>query len=297
MLNRIKEEYAGIHGARDRTEENAQVGKPACVTTKCVRQVLEKDERLGGTVGLWENYGNVNGSNELKDAQVAALLGTQHYGDAQVEKFAALAGETATHTGHGNALEYGSDVADEYLGHMREDQVMQAALRFARGDTGALVFARTSALRDDLPVVGSGKILRSWSKVYTQVAQTARRLRGREFTVSDVAEHVDASRRQIQRALNEFTDAGYVEKHETGEGVANSFERVSSPGAGEVDVGEVDAEPALNRDSSRLDISYTVNVGVPGLRDPSLPAKGALTSALPSPDGSRDALAEGDPPE
>jgi hypothetical protein len=65
-----------------------------------------------------------------------------------VEQFAALAGEsvdTDRDAGRGGALEYVSHAADESFTHMRDDQTMQAVLRFARVDSGATVIAGMSA--------------------------------------------------------------------------------------------------------------------------------------------------------
>ena len=263
-----------------------------------VRRTDVLQERLDGVVGGWDNYGNIKGANDLGDTNLAALLGCQHYGDAAVERFAAFAGEDVEHLGRGNALEYGSEVGDAFLGHMREDQVMQAVLRFARGGSGAVVFAHTSALRSDLPVVGRGEVMRTWSEGAKAVAEELRKVRDEEVTAGGVAEGLDLSTKHVRRLLNEFANAGYVEKRETGEGLANGYASAKDPGAGEVEINaEVDAETLRTPDERGSSIYYTVNVRVPGLNDPDLPSKRSRKANLPAPNARDAALVEGDPPE
>ena len=270
LLEAIAEEYAGIDAPRTREDRPTTVGKPAAVTTKGVRNLLEEDPRLDDVVGTWEHYGNHTGSNDLGDHRLAALLGSQHYGDHAIERFAALAGEsvdTSREAGRGVDLSYGG-IGDAYLAHMREDQTMQAILRFARGDSGATVVARTSALREDLPVVGRAQVVETWSDVAADVAAAYRRLGGR-FTVADVLEEVEASKRHVRRVLGELADAGYVDLVDSGAGRANVYERASDPGAGEVALPDRDesVEPAGEAGRGSHTEYYTWNVRVSGVNE------------------------------
>ncbi|MFY4815027.1 hypothetical protein ACOJIV_20380 [Haloarcula sp. AONF1] len=266
LLEAIAEEYAGIDAPRQRGEEAVEVGRPAAITTKAVREVLEGDARLDDVVAEWDHYGNVTGSNDLGAHRLAAVLGSQHYGDDAIERFCALAGEevdTERDGAWGSELDYGSELANTYLKHMREDQTTQAILRFARGDSGATVVARTSALRDDLPVVGRGQVVETWSDTAAKVAREYRRLGG-EFTIADVADAVDVSRRQVRRVLAELTDAGYIRRVDGGDGLANVYEPAAEPGAGEVDLPERDDAVAAQPGRSSLNQYYTWNVRVFG---------------------------------
>ncbi|RLM62552.1 hypothetical protein [Halorubrum sp. Atlit-26R] len=266
LLEAIAEEYAGIDAPRQRGEEAVEVGRPAAITTKAVREVLEGDARLDDVVAEWDHYGNVTGSNDLGAHRLAAVLGSQHYGDDAIERFCALAGEevdTEREGAWGSELDYGSDLANTYLKHMREDQTTQAILRFARGDSGATVVARTSALRDDLPVVGRGQVVETWSDTAAKVAREYRRLGG-EFTIADVADAVDVSRRQVRRVLVELTDAGYIRRVDGGDGLANVYEPAAEPGAGEVDLPDRDDAVAAQPGRSSLNQYYTWNVRVFG---------------------------------
>lgn len=289
LLQEVANEFTGI-SLGERNELPTSVGSPACITTKCVRDELEEDERLDDVVSEWSNYGAVTGDNDLGNHRLAALLGSQHYGDHTVEKIAALAGEEVERAGRGGTLEYGSPVADTYLKHMREDQVMQAALRFTRGESGAVVFARTSALRRDLPVVGEAQVVRSWSDTAQRVASAWKAHRGEQFTVSDIVDDVDVSRRQVRRVLNEFASAGYLTKHEDGR--ANEYDPAATPTAGVVDL--PGADPASDPDTGRIDTYYTGNVWVDSENVGGESPIRAAGSTLPAPD---DALAaESGPP-
>ncbi|MUW14787.1 hypothetical protein GJ633_09010 [Halorubrum sp. CBA1125] len=289
LLEAIAEEYAGIDAPRERGGEPVTVGRPAAITTKSVREVLENDERLDDVVSTWENYGNVKGSNELGSQQLAAILGCQHYGDHEIERFAALAGEevdTDRGTGRGADLAYGSELADAYLRHMREDQTMQAILRFARGDSGATVVARTSALREDLPTVGRAQVAETWSETATTIARHYRTL-GREFTTADVREAVDVGPRQVRRVLAELADAGYIRRVEEAPGRATTYERVDEPGAGEVELPDR-GEAVAATGHTATNVPYTWNVRVfggettPSAGDPASPTR--VTHAPPAPD-------------
>ena len=290
VVQEIAEEFAGVYGAGDRDDEPATVGNPAVITTKCVRQVLERDDRLDKSVAAWENFGNVTGDNGLGEHTLATILGTQHYGDYAVEKMAALAGEKVTRSGYGMTLDYDSGVANAYLKHMREDQAMQAILRFTRGDTGAVVFAHTAALRPDLPVVGRGQVVQSWSDTAATVAREWKR-HGDQFTVSDVAEAVDVSRRQVRNVLDDFAQAGYLDKHHTGDGLANEFAPQGAPSAGEVSLPELEID--IDPETSRMGIYYTSNFRVIGLNDGKRLLGEPPGSELPAP----QTAVRGDPPD
>jgi DNA-binding transcriptional ArsR family regulator len=290
LLEALAEEYSGVEAPRTRDDAPTTVGSAAVITTKGVRQVLEADSRLDDTVAAWDHYGNVTGDNDLAEHRLAAVLGTQHYGDDAVEKFAALAGETvdtSREDGRGAALDYGSELANEYLAHMREDTTMQAVLRFARGEGGgATVVARTSALREDLPVDAEGQVVETWSDTATEIARRWRAL-GERFTVADVADAVDVSRRQVRRVLDELDEAGYVDKTETGEGLANEYEGLEQPGAGEAELPDRDEAVASTGEPGHTaygDI-HTWNVRVRGGE-----------TAVPPPREPTPARARGAPP-
>lgn len=299
LLESLADEYSGIEAPRSRDGAVDTVGKPAAITTKGVREVLEADSRLDDVVAEWENYGNITGANDLGEHRLAAILGSQHYGDDAIERFCALAGEevdTDRSGGRGAALDYDSDLANTYLKHMRDDQTMQAILRFARGDSGATVVARTAALRADLPVIGRGQVVETWSDTATKIARRYRRLGG-EFTVADVADAVDVTKRQVRRVLAELVEAGYLRRVSEADGQASTFEpaAASQPGAGEVDLPARDGVIAAEGGRSPHSEYYTWNVRVWQVTEADSPLERAdHTGTLGAPPA--PATVEADPP-
>jgi hypothetical protein len=167
---------------------------------------------------------------------------------------------------------------------MCEDQVMQAALRFARGDSGAIVFAHTAALREDLPVVGERQVIKSWYETATTIAREWQRAPGESFTAADVADAVDVTNRQVRRVLAEFVDAGYLERHDPGEGLANEYTERDTPGAGEVSFeGGLTPSDTASPGQASFDEVYTANVRVAGVKSSRLPCTQGCGSQLPAP--------------
>jgi hypothetical protein len=237
LTKAINNEYAGTRLRRDTVTATS---KPGVITTKKVEQEIE--DRIADDIAAIDHYGNVTGSNALGALNLGIVLGCRHFGDAVVEKWAALAGETVRRSGHGDTLDYDSATGNTFLRHMREDQTLQAVLRFGRDKEGAVVFAHTAALAESLPVVGDGAVVKAFSKNTKAVARAAKTHRGQEFEVSDIADDVDCDRRTVQRALNELTELGYLAKRETKNGLANGFRSVegAEPGVGKAELPTLD---------------------------------------------------------
>jgi hypothetical protein len=235
LVKSVAEEYAATQLRQDTLTATT---KPGVITTKKARAEIE--DRIEDDVAAVDHYGNVTGSNALGELNLGTVLGCRHFGDAVVEKWAALAGETVQRSGKGSDLEYDSETANTFLKHMREDQTLQAILRFGRDKEGAVVFAHTAALAESLPVVGEGAVVRAFSKATKAVTRAAEMYRGQEFTVGDVADAVECSQRTVRRVLNEHTELGYLEKRETKTGLANEFRTVEQPGDGEIELPDLD---------------------------------------------------------
>lgn len=254
---------------------------PGIITTKKVRQEIE--DRLEDTADVIDHYGNVTGSNALGECNLGVVLGSRHYGDEPIEKWAALAGEEVTRTGHGGDLNYGSPVANALLDHMREDETMQAILRFGRDEGGAIVFAHTAALRDDLPVVGVGATVQAYSQNAQDIARAAKKYRRQRFTVGDLADDVDCHRRTIRRVLSEFADLGYLKRDEIKAGVANEYQLRDDPGFGEADLPNVEVA-AGTPDKTVIGQYYTWAVRVGGDESLRPRTKWDNSVILPAPD-------------
>jgi hypothetical protein len=239
LTEEVSKEFAATQLRRDTVTATS---KPGVITTKKVRKEIES--RIEDDVAAVDHYGNITGSNALGALNLGIVLGCRHFGDAVVEKWAAFASESiAEHTDHGADLDYGSETANTFLKHMREDQTLQAILRFGRDKEGAVVFAHTSALAESLPVVSEGGVIKAFSQSKKEVARAAKQFRGHEFTGTDVFEREDVtcSRRSVQRALNELADAGYLAKRETKDGIADEFRASGQePGVGKAELPELD---------------------------------------------------------
>jgi hypothetical protein len=241
LVEEVSGEYAATRLRRDTVTATS---KPGVITTKKVRAEIE--DRIEDDVAAVDHYGNITGSNALGALNLGIVLGCRHFGDAVVEKWAALAGETANvqrANGRGVDLDYESETANTFLKHMREDQTLQAILRFGRDKEGAVVFAHTAALAESLPVVSEGGVIKAFSQSKKEVARAAKQFRGDEFTGTDVFadENVTCSRKSVQRGLNELAEAGYLDKQETKNGIADEFRASGEePGVGEAELPDLD---------------------------------------------------------
>ena len=242
LVQEIAEKFAATQLRQDTLTATT---KPGVITTKKVEQEIAS--RIEDDIAAIDHYGNITGSNALGELNLGAVLGCRHFGDAVIEKWAAFAGESVYRAGHGADLNYDSATANTYLKHMREDQTLQAILRFGRDQEGAVVFAHTTALSESLPIVADGAVVKAFSKSKRAVTRAARQYRGQQFAVSDIAPEVDCDKRTVRRALNEFADLGYLAKRETKNGLANSYRTTEEPGVGEADLPDLD-EPFTSAD-------------------------------------------------
>mgnify|MGYP000096551984 CR=1 FL=1 len=284
LVRAVAEDYGA---GRLRRDTLTSTSKPGVITTKVVRQEIEGE--IEDDISAIDHYGNVTGSNAMGELNLGVVLGCQHFGDYTVEKWAALAGEQVSRTGRGEALDYGCQTGNTYLKHMRQDQTLQAILRFGRDEEGAIVFAHTAALHDDLPVVGDGAVVRAFSESTQEVARAAQQFRDQEFTVSDLVDTVDCSRRTVRRVLAELSEMGYLERHDAGEGLANEYHTIDEPGVGDVELPTTDAPgPQPGGDDQpgqdTLEQYYTWFVRVPSPQDEDRSQHGVGTATLPAPD-------------
>jgi hypothetical protein len=272
---------------------------PAVVTTKTVENYLK--ERDDAPAAEWAHYGDLTGSERLADHDVAALLGCQHWGDAVVERWAALAGEQVHRTGHGTGLSYGSPVADDALGLMRDDQVFQALLRFGRAAASDVtVYAHTGCLRDDAPVVGRGEVVRTYSETAQAVAETAAGFTGRwtradlqaQLTQRDDAADLATSDSRLRGILRDLRQRGYVEAVDESPGQATVYGDATPSGPGEAAVPDADGG---GPGETPPQYTYTWSHRVRGGDNGATRGLGGGRATLPSPDTAAAAV-EGDPP-
>ena len=120
LVQSVAEEYVATQLRQDTLTATT---KPGVITTKKARAEIEG--RIENDIAAVNHYGNVTGLNALGELNLGAVLGCRHFGDAVVEKWAALAGETVQRSGKGSDLECGSETANTFLKHMCEDQTLQ----------------------------------------------------------------------------------------------------------------------------------------------------------------------------
>lgn len=237
LVDAVADQYGQHQLAQDRLTTTSA---PAVVTTKKVEDYVGGDLVDAGAARV-DHYGDLIGSNRLDEHSVGVILGAEHYGHDAAEKWALLAGEEFEATGHGTDLDYTSDAANALLRRMRDDQVMQSIMRFGRDEEGAVVFAHTAALREDLPVVEDGDVAEAWTQNQQAIAKAAADRQGQPFDVASVAEDddVDCHRRTVRRVLNQFADLGYLQADR---GHATEYSVEADPGTGQVDL---DTTPEL----------------------------------------------------
>lgn len=228
LIRAVANEYGAGRLRRDTLKS---ASKPGVITTKVVRQEIEGE--IEDDISAIGYYGNVTGSNAMGELNLGVVLGCQHFGDYTVEKWAALAEEQVSRSGRGEGLDYGCPTGNTYLKHMRQDQAPQSILGDGRDEEGAIVFAHTAALNEDLTVVGDGAVVRAFSESTQEVARAAQQFRDQEFTVSDLVDTVDCSRRTVRRGLAELSEMGYLERHDAGEGLANEYNTIDERGVGD----------------------------------------------------------------
>jgi hypothetical protein len=224
---------AVVEAAAD--EYAPQVGDdPAVVTTLKAEHAASDRFEAAGADSV-DHYGDLKGSNRLGDQRLGVLLGCQHHGHGAVERAAAFAHQDATPTSRGIDQSYGPEVGDAYLRYMWHDSVMQAALRFGRDPEidETVVVAHTAALRDDLPVVAEGDVVKTYSAGEKRVAEAVADLRG-SFTTADVRERLpgDPNPRSVRWQLAALVEAGHLDRTETPNGVATQFSDPEAPSAG-----------------------------------------------------------------
>jgi hypothetical protein len=213
--------------------------------------ILELDEEgrvVDGLVSSAKHYGNVLGSNEFDDTRVGAVIGSNHYGDGYIAKWAAYAGESVP-TGDdarpdgqkGTDLSYGP-FGDDVLTHMREHDTLQAAMRFGRDGNGAVVYVHTDTLPEWVPVAGEGRVVATWSDGMRSVLQALEDLDS--ATTAEIVAHpaVDVGRRQVFDHLETLRERGVLSRQQDPEDGRRV--RWSGDGLHRVnDHGDVELEP------------------------------------------------------
>lgn len=202
--------------------------KPGLVTTTTAMSLFEQDDLLdefdlrppeeddGRQHSIY--YGNLLGSNKYKNKSVGYVSGSTNYGDGFVEQWATYIGEEATLPDR-DANENWADVESgiegsvRFLTHMRENQTLQAIMRFGRQGNGCTVYVNTSAVPDWIEFdreIRARKVSNRMGEVVVGIMDLEN-----PFTISDVADSplVDVSKRTVKRSMRTLTERELIEKH------------------------------------------------------------------------------------
>jgi hypothetical protein len=208
-------EYVNIQSDGALLDEIESIhGEQAGVITTSTAESEYKSAEQSLAIAETKHYGNVLGSNEFAEKRVGAVIGSNHYGDNFVKKWAAYSGEVAEREGKGTDLEYG-DFGNQVLQHMREHDTLQAAMRYGRDGNGAVVYVHTNTLPDwveDNALAGEGRVLKTWSKGMRSVIDALEVLESP--TTEDVADYpgVDIGRRQVFEHLETLRGKGVLSR-------------------------------------------------------------------------------------
>jgi hypothetical protein len=205
----------GINAQRDgallRAISQRYGEKPALITSKKAEDI-HGQQGISGEVSTTRHYGNLKGSNQLKEKELGVVIGSTHYGPKFVRKWAALSCMPVGSPQPGTSGSMRS-IEEEILKHMREHQVLQAILRFGRDKNGATVFVHTNAIPDWVPVINS--------VISSILPHTENRLGVinalRSFDQPSTSEirgypDVNCSQQQVRNILNDLQSRGFVEK-------------------------------------------------------------------------------------
>lgn len=174
-------------------------GKKGVISSKRGLRDLERESNLVSDRET-SYYGNLLGSNGLSDVDVGVILGSPHYGDPWVKKWASLAGIAAESNDEGGLDKSYGEFGDEVLQHMREHRVLQALFRFARQGEGATVYVDTVALPDWVPVVAAPDAtdINTRSPAELHIIESLKRLdEGRTREIAEEAGHASRTVRSV----------------------------------------------------------------------------------------------------
>lgn len=213
-------DLAFIEGVADK-----ECRTPALLSSKeAIRQYESKGLReITDTI---EHYNRLKGMNRFGTERLGIVLGNPHPGDDEIEKWAALAGESAKRkevNGEpvtGDATDYGS-FGNEVMHTLIHDEVLQAAMRFGReredGVRGATVYLHTSALPSWLPVEKQIPRIQAWLTEKDGMRDTIEAIRSLEKTrdetwkATDLYDRTSISNRHVRNRLDNLAEEGYIE--------------------------------------------------------------------------------------
>lgn len=209
--------------------------RPALITSKIALEKYEENG-LSEIVGETEHYGNLKGSNKFANTRVGIVAGSPHYGDDYIKRWSALAGESAQRgydkdgiSLKGMAQDFG-DYGNRILHGMRENEVLQAILRFGRDGGGATVYVHTAALPEWVKRDEAVPKIWPWSPGMHQVLEAVKESGDQEWRTGDVTSRVSVSEQQVRTHLHTLSKFGFISYRQEGRGYTWSDESLSEIG-------------------------------------------------------------------
>ena len=147
-----KKDLALLEEIRDREGQ-----RPGLITSKAALAEYEAklsavDSSLSDLVSETGYYNNLKGTNEFGSIRLGVVIGSRHLGDGDLRMWAAFMGEATDrvrdddgNVSRGTDLQY-TGSGNELLRGMRENETLQAVMRFGRDGDGATVYVHTGAL-------------------------------------------------------------------------------------------------------------------------------------------------------
>lgn len=199
--------------------ESRENQKPALIVSRAAEENYREQEDLSDVVDEVEHYGNIKGSNKFSDARVGVISGSPHYGDNYIKKWSALAGKSVSRvTGtSGMGQDFGT-FGNQILHGMRENAVLQAAMRFGRDGDGATVYVNTGAIPSWVQIDEHIPSIRSWDNGIYEIINVIKHLEKNNWRTVEITEEVSISEQQVRIHLKSLDKLGYITKETEGRG-------------------------------------------------------------------------------
>ena len=194
-------------------------GPAVLITTKKARTIYEESyqEVLDRLPFDLDHYGNVKGINKYAAHRHAVIVGSPNNGDDYIKRWGAFAGISVERNGKGIDVDFGP-FGTAILHGMRENEVIQAAMRVGRDGKGGTIYLHTAALPSWVEAEQDILHIHPWADGMQQVIDAAR---GRpEWRTKEIVEHdeVTITPEQVRKHLNTLARYGYIERHGMGRG-------------------------------------------------------------------------------
>lgn len=189
--------------------EVAEGQKPALIAPKKALEAY-RDAGILHRVTRSMNYAQVLSSNDFKDEPVGVIHGAPHPGDAILKRWAAYFGARIDGEGTGMDKTYGK-FGDRLYHHFVHNQVLQAILRFGRGESEATVYVNTAAVPDWLDIDSKAIPEKFNTENKRAIADYLRDTGDDSITIGTIESDLNISENTIRRTLNDLVDSGVVE--------------------------------------------------------------------------------------